>query len=217
MAITNVFSKRNKVAPDVYVYDEIPSPLRVQLVQIIEDAIGSNSDYQGYGNSQKELYKIIHKKLAREFGTFRLTEHSTSDFEHLANFILQSKNTERVIDAVELCLHMIDRIVRRYAQSYYTDRKAEPDDAINEANYRFKEHGVGYEYNSGSIMRIDSQLIHAEIVKPAILLLTDVGYAGANQEFMNAHEHFRHSRYKECIAEALKAFESYLRIKKMAL
>jgi hypothetical protein len=138
MAILDVFSKRNRVISDVYVYDAMPTALRVQLVQIVEDAIGPNSNYHGYGKDQKELYEIIHSMLAREFGTFRLTEHSTSHFEHLANFILQSSNIDRVIDTIEFCLRMIDRVVRDRAISHYRERKVEPDDAIKEANYRFK-------------------------------------------------------------------------------
>ena len=36
-------------------------------------------------------------------------------------------------------------------------------------------------------------------------------YAGANDEFLRAHEHYRHQRYKECLNECLKAFESTMK------
>ena len=36
-------------------------------------------------------------------------------------------------------------------------------------------------------------------------------YQGANEEFLNAHQHYRHDRYKECLVDALKAFESTLK------
>ena len=36
-------------------------------------------------------------------------------------------------------------------------------------------------------------------------------YEGANEEFRKAHEHYRASRYKECMNECLKAFESCIK------
>jgi hypothetical protein len=41
MAIIDVFSKRQKAlregVPDVYQYDQIPQPLRVQIVHVLRD------------------------------------------------------------------------------------------------------------------------------------------------------------------------------------
>ena len=45
MAIFDLYSKRRKAergeVPDVYIYDKIPSGLRVQIVHIWGDAIGN--------------------------------------------------------------------------------------------------------------------------------------------------------------------------------
>jgi len=49
------------------------------------------------------------------------------------------------------------------------------------------------------------------VVKPALSFLADPIYKGANEEFLNAHEHYRHGRYKECLNDCLKAFESCLK------
>ena len=43
-------------------------------------------------------------------------------------------------------------------------------------------------------------------------LLKAKHYAGANGEFRNAHEHFRHQRHSEAINECLKALESTLKV-----
>jgi hypothetical protein len=61
--------------------------------------------------------------------------------------------------------------------------RLEPSDAIADLNHRLLEHGVGYQYVSGKIIRIDSQFLHAEVVKPALALLQDKRYHGANDEF----------------------------------
>ena len=45
----------------------------------------------------------------------------------------------------------------------------------------------------------------------ALLLLHDEEFRGAEEEFLNAHKHYRDGRQKEAIADALKAFESTLK------
>ena len=42
-------------------------------------------------------------------------------------------------------------------------------------------------------------------------MLSNPMYEGANAEFLNAHEHYRAGRYKECLNDCLKAFESCLK------
>lgn len=59
---------------------------------------------------------------------------------------------------------------------------------------------------------MDSQYVHREVVKPAIMLLQDDMFQGASDEFLRAHEHYRQGRDKEAIVEAEKAFESTLKI-----
>ena len=61
-------------------------------------------------------------------------------------------------------------------------------------------------------MRVDSQLLQAEAVKPALFLLCDKQYAGANEEFLLAFEHYRHARYEEALNECLKSFESTMKV-----
>ena len=57
MAIFNLFSKRQKAlrgdVPDVYTYDDLPNALRVQIVYIWSDVLGSDKDYYGdHGRGQ---------------------------------------------------------------------------------------------------------------------------------------------------------------------
>ncbi|TWT87054.1 STM4504/CBY_0614 family protein [Stieleria varia] len=212
MAVFDLFSKRQKRlrgdVPEVYVYDDVPSPLRVQLVQILQDGIGRDEQFQ---DVPLQLYAHIHKTLCREYGVFSLTkEHRSSDWESVANYLLQTDDVEHIIDIVELCLRAVDTVIRE-RNWQYIGCSSSPDATIAEANSRFKEHGVGFEYVSGEVIRIDSQLIHDDVVKPALKLLSDPKYKGANDEFLKAHEHYRHGRHKECLAECLKAFESTMK------
>lgn len=79
-------------------------------------------------------------------------------------------------------------------------------------NERFKEHGFGYQYENGQIIRVDSQFIHSETVKPTLIVLSQPMYKGAQEEFLRAHEHYRHQRYQEAMVDCLKAYESTLKI-----
>jgi hypothetical protein len=75
-----------------------------------------------------------------------------------------------------------------------------PDDAIEELNNRFRESGIGYQFESGEVVRVDSQFIHSDVVKPTLQILgNSQEFAGANDEFLSAHEHYRHQRFKSVL------------------
>ena len=50
-----------------------------------------------------------------------------------------------------------------------------------------------------------------QYIHDALNFLSDPIYKGANEEFLKAHEHYRKRRYKECLNDCLKAFESCLK------
>lgn len=211
MSVFDLFSKRQKrnrgEVPDVYQYKTIPEGLRVQIVHIIRDAFG-NLNYNM--DTKSRNFKFIHEALCREYGFFSLGDQNDSNFQAVVNFLLHTQETDKAVDVVELTFQVIDRVVRKN-QGQYENRKLSPDDAIAELNYRFREHGVGYQYESGMMMRVDSQLIHEEIVRPALSMLSDPMYEGANAEFLSAHAHYRTGKYKECLNDCLKAFESTMK------
>lgn len=213
VGVIDLFSKRQKRArgevPDIYVYDDLPRPLRVQIVHIINDAFGEDRYETFYVH---DVYKFVKQTLCREFGVFELVEYPKSDQDSVFNFFLQEESVERALDVVELSFQMIQiHIGEDHSYQYHVRRKIEPDAAVAELNERFKEHGVGYQFESGEIIRVDSQLLHAEAVKPTLAILRDKSFKGANEEFLKAHEHYRHGRYKECLVDALKAFESTMK------
>jgi hypothetical protein len=161
--------------------------------------------------------------LCREYGVFQLSDHSSEHLLYsvntysgqLFNYFLNTTNIAHVLDIVELCFVIIDGYVREnpYLFSYGNLKiKQSPDQAISELNDRFKEHGIGYQFESGKIIRIDSTLIHNEVTKPTLTLLNNPKFQGAQEEYLKAHEHYRYNRNKECLNECLKAFESTLKI-----
>ena len=59
---------------------------------------------------------------------------------------------------------------------------------------------------------MDSDLLHIEAVKPALTLLHAAGYEGPLKEFLTGHDHYHHGRIESAIGEALKAFESTMKV-----
>ncbi|WKB55972.1 STM4504/CBY_0614 family protein [Eleftheria terrae] len=210
MPAYDIFSKRQKKlrgeVPDVYAYDEIPKPLRVQMLYIIRDATGKRYSAE----TVSECFEFIHDTLCREHGLLNLVDRLSDKGKSIEVFLLQEPKVELVLDAIELCFKLIDLHLREI-DPYFSSRSLSADEAVEELNLRFKEHGVGYQYVAGGIIRMDSAYVHSEVVKPALVLLGQDGFAGANDEFRTAHDHYRHRRYKECLVECLKAFESTMK------
>ena len=217
--IFDLFSKRQKKLkgniPDVYLYDNIPENLRVQIVHIWEDSLGNKTEYHDQYKGVKRSYKFIVEALCREYGLFQLTPHSKYEDRHfmkeLIEFFLHEEDVEKTIDVIELSFRVVDRLTRDNRHRKDRNASETADNAIEELNARFLENSVGYQFESGEILRVDSQFIHSEVVKKTLILLSGHNYAGAQQEFLKSHEHYRQKNHKEALNEALKAFESTMK------
>jgi hypothetical protein len=205
-----VFSKRNRKEPkaDVLIYDELPQQLKVQIVHIWQNTVPKFAAFWLHGTDN--FYGMAANRIYKEFGVFRLTNNARNATEDVCNYFLQERDVEKCLTVIELIFDCFVQIVR--ADSYVNaGMMTEIRQAADELNARLKEHAVGYEFKDGKIIRIDSGFIHAETVIPAMTLLQDAEFSGANQEFMKGHEHFRHGRFPEAMNECLKAFESTMK------
>jgi len=210
MGLFELYSKRMKRAggetfEDVYIYDKVPEKLRIQISQILKDSIGSDN---------YSAWEIIHSILLKELGTFKLIERPRRDpIDNCIAYFLECYD-EDAIDFIELSLRMINSETLYYD---YEERAKmygiiqSPKEAIEEMNYRLKDHSLGYEFIEGEFIRIDRKFLHEATVKPAIRLLIEEDFEGAGEEFLQAHDHYRKGKYKESLVEALKAFESTLK------
>ncbi len=215
MGFIDLFSKRQKKlrgeVSDVFQYEEIAQNFRVQVVHIVRDTIGIEVNYNRHTNI---MYENIHKVLCKEYGVFSLIPNANSHFSAIFDSFLNEKSHEKCLDIIELTFKAIDHDVRRREWEFKgsTGVSQSPDEAISELNMRFREAGIGYQFESGEIIRVDSQFVHSEVVKPVLRILDkSKAYAGANDEFLSAHEHYRHKRYKECLNDCLKSFESLMK------
>ena len=233
MPIFDIFSKRQRKlrgeTPDVYQYDQLPGSLRVQIIHIMLDVLGNlkQYDYTDYidGDTYRNVriaYNFVTDTLCREYGVFRLPvdyeghENKMMDLREnkmtdLIIFFYQTKDIDKALDVIELSFHAVDIYTRDYWYLQKGDSSEAADRAIQELNDRFKEHRVGYYYTNGKIVRIDSEFVHSEVVQPALRILNRKEYAGAQQEFLQAHEHYRAGRTKEALNECLKSLESVMK------
>ncbi|HFL2186754.1 TPA: STM4504/CBY_0614 family protein [Pseudomonas putida] len=217
MAVIDLYSKRARRArgefPDVYQYISLPSALKTQIVQIWIEALGNHDDFRRWGKSP-HAWSMMTSMLRREYGVFALTSraaHQDDPIAELCDFFMAENNVEKALDAVELAFRAIDRLTRSWDYLQRSNADEVASEAIAELNTRFREHGVGFEFLSGEIIRKDSQLLHEEVVKPALRLLQQSCYRGPEEEFLLAHSHYRQGNTKEALNECLKAFESMMK------
>jgi len=208
LGVFNIFSKRQKKLDndtvDVYEYESIPSNLKVQAIHIFREVIDTGH------YSKDNIYLEIHKILCKEYGVFTLKEYAQNNEEAIFDFLLKTNDYQKALDIIELFYRYFYLVLKEKYKHHDTHSRM-INDAIIELNERFKENAIGYSFESGEAIKIDSKFIHSEVVKPTLKILNNSLYKGANEEFLKAHEHYRHKRYKECLNECLKSFESTMK------
>lgn len=219
MAILDTFSKRKRreargSEPDVYVYDDLPGKLRGQIVHILSDVLGRYYVPNGYSMDRSaptnENWTTIRDAILEERGEFTLSGLK-NERQDLLNFILVEKEVDAVLDLVEFAFKYVKKVLGSGRYRHLESKGRSAEKAISDLNVRFKENSVGYQFEQEKLIRLDSEFAHAELVKPALALLGVPGFAGAEEEFLKAHGHYRAGDNEGAIAEALKAFESTLK------
>lgn len=213
MSIIDIFSKRGKRRPVTIQHSELPHPLRVQIVRILDGAIARTipplAREMGRG---EQVYRQMHDALAHEKGLVRLPSPDDARLVDAATRVqvfIQSAPTDDVLDLIEVALHIIGEYARR---KHHTAPHSAVSQDVDELNRRFREHGVGYRIERLKVVKIGSDLLHEEAVKLAVAVLRGPGYAGADAEFGKALGCFRHGQYEDAITECHKALESTLKV-----
>lgn len=207
--------KNKEGEPEVYIYDEFPEAFRNQVFYIMTDVLDVCIDDNN--NFLNNLWDLIHDIFSREKGLKNMGFYDAKT--NIESYIVESSN-EDFLDLLDFIFNKCDTEFRKLPHEY--DYNVDGDDdnfnsnklvnkAIGELNHRFKQHNLGYEFVNGEIIRIDHKLLHQEVIKPALKLLYEEGFDGAEQEFRNAFEKRRKGDNKNAILEAGKAFESTIK------
>ncbi|GMV94892.1 MAG: hypothetical protein AMXMBFR82_46700 [Candidatus Hydrogenedentota bacterium] len=236
--------------PEVYVYNELPKELRVQIFLVIDSALGNyisgamafgpavfgpsplGASGVGGGSFGGGVYGGTHfgakrnspvpevrlwwvelvQEIRRVLGRFNLCDpksngDSVNMREELRHFLLNESDIDILVWGIEAALRLIDGDLRRVE----ADGPKRADTAIRELNQCFRQRGVGYLFESGLVVRVDSQFAHNEIVRPAFMVLSDSKFGSANAHFLKAHRHYRNGEHGDSLVEARKCFESIMK------
>ena len=217
MAINETYSQRQKRLSgqdqvDLYRYDELPVTLRRQVILILFRLLGEADILAGKDDFPNNVWAYIHDSLAMEFGVFNLGYSHDGAYEQCRFFLENTNSVLEALDFIEFSFRLVtsDKIQRFGRHSM---AKIKPQQAvIDELNQRFRKAGVGYQFVNDEIIRIDSQFIHSEAVVPVLTLLSDPKFKTAEEEFTQAHAHYRRGEYEDAIVDAERAFESVMKI-----
>jgi HEPN domain-containing protein len=213
MPIFDLFSNRNATEPgDVWVYDRIPQRLRVQVYNIMKAALGTTREYAA--NDAIGIYQFIAKSVAHEHGRDNLTNlHRIAHSDDVHGCIRNEGDMLVWLDCVEFSFRCVETFRGKLSDHDRQMREITitADDAVDELNERFRRAGFGYRYEDGKIYRIDNEFTHQQITRPALQLLADPRFKGADDEFRAAHDHFKAGEYKDCAVDALNALESTMK------
>lgn len=158
--------------------------------------------------------------LCRQYGQLRASSYEAarrSDIPVVEHFYCCPD--EHALDFIEACFQL--------------SAQCGGQQAVDEINAAFRQEGVGYELTKflgpatakGSvvigkqitpdllprIVRVDEQSAHAEMVAPALSLLTNPVLAVANGEMLKAFSDHRDGRHEDAITACGSAFESVLK------
>jgi len=212
--ILNLFSRRQKQlrgdVPDVYRYDELPIALRRQVIVILRDTYGHVLLTSWMPPLPTDPWIELRDALRRERGVYVLNNNHDAIAE-VAEYFEGERDVELALDVVEVGFRIAEAYSENQEYCHYANPRMTAPEAIEELNGRFRQHGIGYQYE-GQLVRVDSAILHAEVVKPALLLLSGSPFVAADGEFRRAHEHYRCGRFEECLVDCLKAFESVMKV-----
>lgn len=218
MPVYETFAKRKQKAenvgkPVIYRDDILPEPFRVQVVHIWRKTIGYEDGWLAAGMLNFDMpWATMNETIATEMGLFTLWDRGRSHRECCEQFLLHYGDVDDVLSLIEVSFQIVEGFVRETQMRVRPQTGWQPAvEAIADLNHRFREHGIGYRFQNGYIIAVNSQYLHSEVVDSAISLLHDANFDGALQEFMTTHEHYRRGNYKEAIANAGNAFESTMK------
>jgi hypothetical protein len=215
MGIRERFSLRQRKLrgelSDVFVYDQMPRELRVQACHILARCLGvGHREYIGVNPA----YPTLQQRMAEDLGFFRIGSPVRDEDAAIMEFMANEATNEQWLDLIEIAFCFAFEMHTDWRWRDTFDVTERMDGAVDALNRRFLEHQVGYTFVGGEtphLIRRDNEHLHQEAVLPALRLLHEEGFEGANDEYRKAHEHYRHDNRKECLNECLKAFESTLK------
>lgn len=129
----------------------IPKKVRQQIVQLLRQALGSPTS-----DVANMLYKEFYRQLCIAYGVNNLHKTAVTAAGQLFNFILETTENEKLLDATELMfryIYELDEPALYEVHCRLTNACIEPAQAIKLLNKSFSEHGIVYSFSYGEISK----------------------------------------------------------------
>ena len=189
--------------------EEIPIELKHQILHIVFDAFGFFPKKSNYYNFEENLiisnYREILKEFCAELGLLYLDTPSwESGNLSLAfyEYFLKEQNLNKLFLLIEKFFEVL-----KQKTNIGIYREAE-----NKINKRFKEHLLGYKLERGKIIKYNSDYLQEEVVEPALKLINNETFAGAEREFRQALDDYKQDNNVAALNSCGRALESTMKI-----
>lgn len=216
MIFENLFSERNAPPCRELIYEKIDAGCRLQIKFIVEDFFKENHikafcDEHLWPHIQDGL-----KRLHKTNSLYREHLHKTfGGYIDPSAEVLGYLETEdefiKTMDTIEVIFRMIAKIENLINGSGYPFF-VKPEQAIDNLNDCFKKSCIGDKFAGNMLIRIDNELLYANITQNAMIFLANPEYHNINDEYLQSHKHYRNGDFEDCIVNCNKAFESTLKV-----
>ena len=212
--IFETFSYRKRLAerngePEVYSYDEAPKQLRHQFSMAFREGIGAYSHFDSILLNANVHWEMLDKICRKEIHSYLAFTRKQDLDERFSDFLNNVESIDDFLSAIEIGCCILHHLIGHFPTSRGAESQA--SDCLKDINRRFEQHAIGYQFEYPHIIRMDSKLTHAELIKPALQLLTAPLFIKGNEDFLNAHRYYRAGDYKDCVTAANRSFESVLK------
>lgn len=209
---------------DVLAYEVISRKTRVQIFQQVSSMLRTftfRSKHDDIGSFYYGLMSNLKRRkgvtdfadLLSKASIQEMNRRSTKDYGVFSRDKDEGEFFKLLIYADEkdylLILDMIDLLSYSVLERFKKGSSEKIDELINEV---FRHNGIGYELVKGHVIHKGNEITHLEMIRPALLYLSDPLYSTANKEMLDAFSKFRENKFKDAIHQANKAFESTMKI-----
>ncbi|MFL9483435.1 STM4504/CBY_0614 family protein [Chitinophagaceae bacterium LWZ2-11] len=212
-----LYSQRKKSPCKGLIYNEIKTPCRIQIINIITFFLESN---QIDKYAKEHVWPTLHKILKDEHGTDNLYQELmdrmlgmyVDPFQEVKGYLLGLLDFDKLLDTIELIFRMVSNAEDLFLKSGYKLNNYPPSSAVEDLNNRLAQHCIGFKFENHMIIKIDNELLYKTITKELIIFLSNPLYYNINKEYLKAHTHYRDGNNEDSILWAAKAYESTLKI-----
>jgi len=213
MVTIRYFDQRERFTenPEIFTYDDLPEDFRYKIAYVFEDLYEFLKSKMGYDREEwpQQLWR---RQIVRALGipkpppsiTHFLVTSGVQEFFRGVEVFMQSAFFSAGGAAIEDECHprigddlrRINKLLLYYALGY--------EIVVPEGN---REDEPLFQ-----VIRKDTQFTHAEMVKPALLLLSGEEFQHAEKQFRDAHREFQQGNYADAMTDASASVESVLKV-----